>query len=166
MGNTHNFFGLENIFKITDINNEINEQERFYTNKHHLSKKYLNLSYSEILMAIRTERVKEIKWLISNTDYDPVPDDLCIILFHDGQKKQGHVPFEDKRIWFAIENHGVETTKMEISAPLKEIKNRVGENHDFIKIFYPVAPIIGIVFIIIVTQYVANQKNDKNDRIK
>merc|ERR1712187_261680 len=117
-------------------------------------------------MAIRTEQVQEIKWLIRDTDYDSVPDDLCIILFHDGQKKQGHVLFKDKRIWFAIESHDVETTKMEMSAPLKEIKIRVGENHNFIKIFYPVAPIIGIALIVMVTQYVANQRDDKDDRIK
>merc|ERR1712050_266000 len=37
---------------------------------------------------------------------------------------------------------------------------------DFIKIFYPVAPIIGIAFIVMVTQYVANQRDDRDDRIK
>merc|ERR1712039_970745 len=42
----------------------------------------------------------------------------------------------------------------------------VGGGYDFIRIFYRFAPIIGIALIVMVTQYVANQRDDRDDRIK
>merc|ERR1712224_1097291 len=73
------------------------------------------LTYGELLRAIRIGHVTEINWLTNPTGHPFQPEGPCLVTFKEGFVKQSYVPFTYNRLWFALENHGVKAGKINVS---------------------------------------------------
>lgn len=104
-------FGSENgggPFKIADTSIGKRESKYLYSPDYGLPVVREELSYAELLKAIRQEEVTELKWLDSPSAFPWEPEGPCLAIFKDGRVKQSYVPFNDTRVWYAMESHGVQ----------------------------------------------------------
>eukprot|EP00747_Dinoflagellata_sp_TGD_P153748 gnl/TRDRNA2_/TRDRNA2_177427_c0_seq1.p1 gnl/TRDRNA2_/TRDRNA2_177427_c0~~gnl/TRDRNA2_/TRDRNA2_177427_c0_seq1.p1 ORF type:complete len:820 (+),score=-33.75 gnl/TRDRNA2_/TRDRNA2_177427_c0_seq1:97-2556(+) len=122
------------------------------------------LNYSEVLKMIRTQRIAEIRWPDSHMGCPHEPEGPCLLVFWDGQTKLCYIPFQDKRLWYALSNHGVGTGVLKLQT--KNIEFLSLNDSVMVRHIRTLAPAVCIGLIYGLTQFVADQKGDVKDRKK
>merc|ERR1711904_613689 len=143
------YFGLENISKVISIDNVLKKEK----NISYFSKSCQELTYTETLMAIRCDRVAEIKWFKNHNGHPWEPEGNCLVVLHDGTIRQSYVSINNIRAWFIFENHSVETEIMSIQWE-NGVNSLITASPKIMNQIRIIAPILGVGIIFAVTQWV------------
>ncbi|KAI3429278.1 hypothetical protein D9Q98_005374 [Chlorella vulgaris] len=142
------------------------QQQYLYESKYGLPVVRKQLSYTELLKAIRLEEVKEVRFFTTDEDATHL-EGPCLVVMNDGSVAQSFVRDGDYRMAYAMETHGVHAgvipvtpTKAEL-APSKPIFTAA--TGAFVVQWIPYF-LVGLVYV--ATTYVRWKKGDMSDRQK
>lgn len=139
-------------------------KQYLYEPKYGLPVVRAQLSYSQLLRAIREDQVEEI--LFFSTRGSAALEGPCLVSFRDGATAQSFVPGHDVRIPYAMETHNVRGRRLSAAptaAQLTPAKPLAAEVSSFLT---NVLPYLAVAAVYAATSYVKWQKGDAADRVK
>ena len=122
------------------------------------------LSYSQLLRAVREEQVDEI--LFFTTRGFSSLEGPCLVSMRDGSTAQAIVPPDDARLGYALETHGVKGRRLPVAPTTAELSPPKPMAASSAAFLTNVLPYLAVAAVYAATSYAKWQKGDAEDRIK